>query len=125
METLLIATDFSKAAQNAVMYGLELAKFLGAKVVVLHVCQPLIAATDTVVVISQEELMKDCKESLHKQTESFAKDMGIDVEYLVEEGSSVEGIKQVAKKIDARWIIAGMRGGGATFKKSLAVLLFP
>ncbi len=41
METILVATDFSGAAHNALEYGVELAKFLNAKIVLLYVDQPI------------------------------------------------------------------------------------
>ena len=40
MKTILVPTDFSKCANNAMMYALEVAKRIEAKVVALYVVYP-------------------------------------------------------------------------------------
>lgn len=40
MKTILVPTDFSKCANNAMMYAMEVAKHMEAKVVALYVVYP-------------------------------------------------------------------------------------
>jgi len=117
METILIATDFSSASRNATVYGIELAKFLQAKVVLLHVCEPIQPASDSVLVMSEEEL-KECNDkNLRGEVQGIENLEMVNVEYLVEEGLPSETIKWVAKKIKAKWVIVGMRGSGKSLFK--------
>ncbi|WP_018617500.1 universal stress protein [Segetibacter koreensis] len=117
METILIATDFSPASHNAMVYGVELAKFLQAKLALLHVCEPILSATDTVVVMTGEELKEQSNQLLHKEIQDLQGAETLNVEYFVEEGLPSETIKWVAKRVKAKWIVTGMRGGGGIARK--------
>ncbi len=39
MKTIIVPTDFSETAENALNYAIELAKIMEAKIIVLHVCE--------------------------------------------------------------------------------------
>jgi nucleotide-binding universal stress UspA family protein len=117
METILIATDFSPAAHNALVYGVELAKSLPAKVALLHVCQPILAATDMFVVTTEEELMESSEELLRKEVHDLPDTETLAIEYFVEEGLPSEVIKWAAKSVKAKWIVIGMKGGNQIISK--------
>jgi len=117
METILIATDFSPASHNAFVYGAELAKFLQAKVALLHVCEPILPAADSVIAMTEEELIESSKELLRKEVQEFAGAETVSAEIFVEEGLPSETIMWVAKKVKASWIVTGMKGAGKTMRK--------
>src|SRR4051794_32243939 len=117
METILIATDFSPASHNAVVYGIEMAKFLQAKVFLLHVCEPILPASDSVLVMSDEELKECSDKNLREEVQGIKNAETVNVECRVEEGLPSETIKWVAKNIKATWIVAGMKGGGRAIRK--------
>jgi nucleotide-binding universal stress UspA family protein len=118
METILIATDFSPASQNATSYGTELAKFLDAKVVLLNVCEPVLVAPDSVIAMTQDEVIASSEDLLRKEVQKLKDAGSVNVEFLVEEGLPSQTINTVANRVKAKWIIAGMKGGGEkTFRK--------
>ncbi|MFI5133595.1 MAG: universal stress protein [Chitinophagales bacterium] len=65
MKTIIIPTDFSPIANNAMNYGVDMAKAVNASIVLLHVYQVPVSMTDVpVVIVSVEELKKDAEEKL-------------------------------------------------------------
>jgi nucleotide-binding universal stress UspA family protein len=46
MKTILIATDFSKAAHNAALYSMELAKAFNARLMLFNSYQPVPVSVD-------------------------------------------------------------------------------
>lgn len=40
MKTIIVPTDFSETAENALDYAIEMAKLMNASIILLHVCQP-------------------------------------------------------------------------------------
>ncbi len=60
MNTILIATDFSPASDNAMYYGAQLANDLGSAVVLTHIYQVQVSMTDMpVMMFTVEELKKN------------------------------------------------------------------
>jgi nucleotide-binding universal stress UspA family protein len=65
MKTIIIPTDFSPIANNAMNYGVNMAMAIHANVLLLHVYQIPVAVSDVpVVMVSAEELKKDTEEKL-------------------------------------------------------------
>ncbi|HEX4875400.1 MAG TPA: universal stress protein, partial [Chitinophagaceae bacterium] len=70
MKTIIIPTDFSPVATNAMHFGIDMAKSIGASVILLHVYQVPVSYTDTpIVLISVEELKKEAEQKLKKLQE--------------------------------------------------------
>lgn len=65
MKTIIIPTDFSAIATNAMNYGVELAKTINANILLLHVYQIPVSVSDVpVVIVSAEDLKKDAEKNL-------------------------------------------------------------
>ncbi len=65
MKTIIIPTDFSPVAANAMNYGVDMAKVINASILLLHVYQVPVSLTDVpVVMVSVDELKKDAEEKL-------------------------------------------------------------
>ncbi|MFI0348018.1 MAG: universal stress protein [Chthoniobacterales bacterium] len=122
METILVAVDLSEATHEVIKIGGELAKSLGANVVLLYVVQPVNSsvpigsAMDIValpVPFSKEEL-----EELASQLEKAAaplKASGIEVETVLKEALPVEEINRQVAAHHVDIIVVGSHGHGALY----------
>jgi nucleotide-binding universal stress UspA family protein len=117
METILIATDFSPAAHNAAVYGLELAKYLNADVILCNAYQAIISTTDMVVAVTDKEVKESSEANLLKERRSLTVPNNVNVETIAEEGWACNAILSVAKRVNAKWIIAGIKGSGIQGRK--------
>ena len=102
MKTILIATDFSPVAHNAMNYGVDLAKSIGHSVTLVHVYQvPVAFADGPMVLVSVDDL----RNSAQKQLEQLKSDLihvhGKDCKVYTEAilGNVVESLQQVSQKI--------------------------
>lgn len=103
---VLVPTDFTPVGENAINQASEAAKFLGYKVVVLHVID---SAT-------KSQLKKDSldetaiKEKLEEITADVTANFGIEAEGIAREGSIFTTISDVAKEIGANLLYLGTHG---------------
>lgn len=119
METLLVATDFSSASHNALVYAAGLAGSLHAKVVLVHTYMPVAYAIDIPVLVTDEELKEDIEKRLLHEVQSVSSQAKVSIEFLTKVGTPAEAIIDAAKDVNARWIIAGMKGSGQTMRRIL------
>jgi len=119
MKTILVPTDYSASAENAVNYAIELANNIGAKIVLLHVYHPPIPTGEApVILVTPEDLQKvNLKKLAELQTEvSFQLRGKAGVTSLIRSGFTHEEISDVAKEIKADLILMGITGGGKIAK---------
>lgn len=119
MKKILFPTDFSKTANNAFVYALEMAKFLEAELVVLHVYElPIVSYEGYSAYISEVyetielnnfENFKDYIPTLRKIAEEHQLD-SIKMSHVLEEGDLVAAIKKLAKKEKVNLIVMGTKG---------------
>src|SRR6266404_4710485 len=65
MKTIIIPTDYSPAATNAMHYGIEMAKVVHASILLFHVYNIPVSYSDVpVVLISVDELTKNAEDKL-------------------------------------------------------------
>lgn len=113
MKTIVIPTDYSATANNALHYGIELAQAVQASILLLHVYQVPVSFTDTpIVLISVEELKKNAEEKMHHLKE--------EVEHLVSGklkiysetrlGNVVDELQDLCEKIKPFAIVMGSKG---------------
>lgn len=112
MKTILVATDFSAAAQNALRYGLDMARVLQAKLVLLTVFQqPVALFPETTLALTREELITLAKEALDRQLKAVVKTGDPAVELVVAEGAPAAVILQEAMARECGAIVMGMQRG--------------
>ena len=71
MNTIIVPTDFSPAADNAAEYAAKLAQRLNASVLLLHVYQLPVPMTDyPVLMVTVEDLKKGAEEGLNRTLEA-------------------------------------------------------
>ena len=109
IRTILHPTDFADASLPAFRYACNLARDNGARLVVLHVFEPipplmvhgLILPTDT------EHTRWTAREQLHNLRPA---DRAVDYDRLLRDGSPTETILDVAREVGAELIVMGTHG---------------
>lgn len=67
MKTIIVPTDFSPVATNALHYAVDMAKKIQASLLLLHIYQVPVSFTDApIVLVSIEDLRKAAEERIHK-----------------------------------------------------------
>lgn len=113
MNRILIATDGSEFAGEALEQGLAIAEELGAVATVLYVRQPpspYLGEPYYQDVLTEEARRKH---SVLDDAKRHAGLHDVDVEYEVREGDAVEEIVNLARSRDADLIVLGSRGLGS------------
>jgi nucleotide-binding universal stress UspA family protein len=113
MKTILVPTDFSDNADNALYFAIELAKKQNAKLVLIHAFQlPIVVAAVPYDIINNEklELKKKAENNLKAQCLKIKHSGNLTYEYILEEGDTVDVILKHAKEKKADIIIMGTKG---------------
>jgi len=116
MKTILIATDFSKASRNAMLYGAELAKEINANIILFNAYDIPTPATGLNVKISRYSVKTLIDQKLKDEAETFKYINMLSIETMCDEGD-VDAIINVANDKQVEFIVIGMKGGGKNFKK--------
>lgn len=120
LERMLVCTDGSEQAEEAIHCAAHIAKDIGAKVVLLSVFQPVEAFEDS----SVPELSEDMKEKLRKKVSEFPipekkylddgkrlfKQIGIEAETKFVEGGATQEILREADEGKYDLVVTGSRG---------------
>ncbi|GIV40556.1 MAG: hypothetical protein KatS3mg033_2356 [Thermonema sp.] len=113
----LVATDFSAVAQNALLYALELAKFLRAEVSVLHAWHVPVAALGEGMAfdpLSVEALEEEARQKMETEVKALcAQYPSVNVSFILRRAFVVEAIKDFVLEQPHDLLIVGTRGGGA------------
>lgn len=122
MKTILLATDFSPASDNAADYALELAKYLDAKLILLN-AYPLPAANyDTGLPVEiMGGLHKSSEDGLSLLEARLAKNggAGIEIECLSFMGSALDVIEEECKKKNVDLVVMGIVGEAGKIKEHI------
>jgi nucleotide-binding universal stress UspA family protein len=115
MKTILVPTDYSDVAGNALQYAVELAKFSNAKLILLHAYQvPVPTGEVPIMLITPQELEKSNQERIKKLEKEITVQVSgkSEVESVVRVGFTVEEIMDVVKEKKADLIVMGITGTG-------------
>jgi len=122
METILIATDFSSAATNALMYGADLAKYLSAKIILVNAFSiPLGGYGSMVPYELLNEVQKAAVGTLRENRKELIARMGYDpgIEIEAEPGTVHSVVNDAINKYGAELVVMGMVGEAGPFKRSV------
>jgi nucleotide-binding universal stress UspA family protein len=113
MKTIIISTDFSTVAHNAMNYGVELAKSIGHSVTLVHVYQVPVAFSDgPLVMVSLDDLRSAAEKQLNQLRSDLhhvhGKDLKIYSEAIL--GNVVEEVQNLAEKLDPFAVVMGATG---------------
>jgi nucleotide-binding universal stress UspA family protein len=119
MKTILIPTDFSEIADNAISYALEFSKIFQSKIVLFHAYHMPIVTTEVPVMMpTQNELESDSLEALNKVKQKLAPaGNGVEIECVARYGLAVDEIETYADENSVDMVVMGMRGAGLIGEK--------
>jgi nucleotide-binding universal stress UspA family protein len=120
MKTILIATDFSPAATNALIYGAGLIKHLDANVILVNAVTPPLGRYDTLTPKAVVDEVKRVALTVLNETKQLLTDhLGYDpgIKTEAEVGHADDVIRNMANKYKAELVIIGIIGESGTAKR--------
>jgi nucleotide-binding universal stress UspA family protein len=117
MKKILIATDFSGAASNAMIYGAQLAVALKAELFLFSAYQVPAGFAAVTIYVSPFAVMEDTRTRLNDEADKLFKSYGVQAEIICDEGSPSELITNIAAEKSVDMIVVGTRGSGRMVKK--------
>jgi nucleotide-binding universal stress UspA family protein len=112
VKTIVVPTDFSASAENAMFYAGQLATITGASVLLLHVYQVPVGMNDMpVLMVSTDELKKSADTGLSRAKELLQKNFGaLDVQAESRLGDVTTELEDVCKTLNPFVIVVGKHG---------------
>ena len=113
MKTIIIPTDFSPAANNAVNYGTDMAMAIDASVLLLHVYNIPVAIGDVpIVLLSVDELKKTAEDNIARLKKDLEHVTSGKVKIYTETrlGNVIDELEDVCKKIQPFAVVMGTTG---------------
>lgn len=112
MKTLIVSTDFSPAADNAMHYAAHLASQAGAEIILTHVYQIPVSMNDMpIILVSAEELKKGADENLERCAQDLADNYpGLRVRTESRLGDVNEELYNLGKEVNPIAIVMGSHG---------------
>jgi len=109
MKTIVLATDFSASAENAMIYAGQLANDIGASVLLLHVYQVPVGMNDMpLLMVSTDELKNNADNGLRRAQDLLQKHFSsLDIQIESRLGDVIDELKDICKKIDPLLIVVG------------------
>ena len=117
MKKILIATDFSPASGNALLYGTQLAGELNAKVILFHAYSIPSPIPSINMGISNYGVMTEVQQQVEDEAKRILHEKVSDIETVCEVGDPKAAIISMAKEKTADLVIIGMKGAGKNLKK--------
>jgi nucleotide-binding universal stress UspA family protein len=119
MKTLLVSVDFSAATRAVIDTAVELAAAPAAKLVLHHSLVPTLVTAEygLGVEMLREAMLVSEKAALHQleHLEDELTALGLDVSFVLTQGSAAPGILEVAKKHRVDLIVLGSHGHTAFY----------
>jgi len=119
MKTILVPTDFSKNADNACKYAIEIAKETKAKIILMHAYETPVLYTEVPMTMQMDYmvLVKSASIELKKYYDKISKSAkGVKIELVLQQGLASARIKEIALEKKADLIVVGTTGKGALEK---------
>jgi nucleotide-binding universal stress UspA family protein len=117
MKTILVPTDFSVLSRQATEYAGELAKELGAKIILLHTYMiPAPVSEVPYLMVSVDEIQKELEERIKKDTLKIFNTWGVEAEWIVRIGMPSDEIKDLTAKREIDLVIMATHGEGGLEK---------
>lgn len=119
METILVPIDFSKASDRVIEVAGKLARVIDARIVLLHVVQAPMVASDLAPFVGETlrftaDVERGARSHLRLLQGRLAR-RNVKVDTLCEQGLPVAVIAKLAKELDARYIVVGSHGRTAFY----------
>lgn len=122
MKKILIPCDFSDASESALNYGVELAKYLSASLVLLHADQiPVMSPEMSLSTYPLQDTMQESLDALKNLADKIkiTSTFNAPIDYFAETGNTTDIILEHVKKVQADLVVMGINGHGSKFMKAL------
>lgn len=116
MKTIIVPTDFSPVAINALNYAADMALAINASIMLLHIYQIPVAITDTpLMLVSVEDLKQDAEKKLDKARQELEHITSGKIKIYTEArlGNVTDELEEISKKIQPFAIVMGTTGHSA------------
>ena len=118
MKRILVATDFSRASERALEYGIQLADALDAAITLVNVFREIpMPVAEGVPVVYMTERRQYVEQQLALQAALFTDRLKVPIETLAVEGATATCILDSAKEVGAGLIIAGVKSEGKGIRR--------
>lgn len=107
MRTIIVPTDFSETAENALLYSIELAKLMGATITLIHVCQSLESKN----YLSEDELEQKKTKAIELLEKHIKTNGNVKFEICIQPENVVSKIIEVAQETHAELMVFGISAG--------------
>lgn len=112
-KTILVPVDFTDTSERALDYAVDLAKQLGASVVVMHAYElPVYGFPDGAFVATVEmatRIMNGAQAGLQAEVDKH-KAAGVEIKTVLRQGIAVDEVHSVADEVNADLIVVGTHG---------------
>jgi len=119
MKTIIVPTDFSPVATNALHYAIDMAKTINASLLLFHAYQVPVSYSDTpIILVSVEELKKSAEDQLEKLKTEVAHITSGQLKIYTETvmGNTSDELETLCEKINPFAIVMGTRGASGLEK---------
>lgn len=113
MKTILVPTDFSDNALNAINYAAAIASQVRGKLILAHIINlPVTPVSNGVVVFPDPKLEDDCKAELHKLSKELRLENGFrfEIEIVCQYGYFLANLNELVKTRAVDLVVMGTRG---------------
>lgn len=121
MKTIIVPTDFSDGAFNALLHALNIAKSAQAEVMVVHAF--LMPPTGTAVMVDITDILQQNAEEglelLRRRVEKLDIAKGITISYKAKHGTVIDVLQRTASKHNADLVVMGTQGASGITEKFL------
>lgn len=118
MKTILVATDLSAAADQAIAYGAHLAKAMQARLVLFSAYEEIpVPITELTTVRTLDDLKAVTLQLLSEKAEQIRKEYELQVETYYKRGLAPAAIQEAAQDYHALLIITARKETGKTYRK--------
>lgn len=118
MFTILCPTDFSEAANNAVLYASEIAKNLHGRLHLTHIVHPTYVAVDSNGLFMADVGLEEQQEASNERLDKLAKELttnDITVTVSTEYGFWDTALSDLKEKVKPDLLVSGTQGAGSVF----------
>lgn len=111
---IIVATDFSDNAKNALEFGIALAEKKGGKIILLHAIEPIL---DPLIqgTMGMEKIHGDAK-ALMEETIAQHTQANLAFESVIQEGTASQLVAKTAKEMKSLLVVVGTQGNSGILK---------
>ncbi len=116
MKTILVATDFSSAAENAAKYAADMAAVLGARLYLLNVYNIPASYSDVPLALNANDMMQEAEKNLLRLKDKLDERVRshVPMETEVRMGLFLSELKETCERIKPYLVVLGSQGTTAT-----------